>query len=82
MKLSARSDLIATTEAADLLGLSVNGVNKRVRDGKLTPAVRGAGLRGPNFFDREYIEGIAAREKHQAQGLHQALAATGSEAER
>jgi hypothetical protein len=74
MKRSGPSELIATTEAADILGLSVNGVNRRVRDRKLVPVIRGHGLRGPNFFDRAYIEGIAAREKADAHQLHDALA--------
>lgn len=78
----SKSRLTTTAEVADLLGISARQVARRVAGGELEAAMKLPGERGAYLFDRAYIEGIAAREKHQAQGLHQALAATGSEAER
>lgn len=55
------TDLIGTTEAAKILGLTREGVRKRIISGALTPHST-IGTRGINVFDRAEIEALAERE--------------------
>ncbi|WP_156801754.1 helix-turn-helix transcriptional regulator [Corynebacterium mastitidis] len=55
------TELIGSAEAGRLLGLSRNGVNRRVENGTLTPAGR-IGRRGIHVFDRAEIERLAESE--------------------
>lgn len=53
--------LIGSAEAGRLLGLSRNGVNRRVAAGDLHP-VGSIGKRGIHVFDRAEIERIAEKD--------------------
>lgn len=55
------SDLITTTEAAELLGVGRSTVTRWVDDGRLTPARKLAGLRGAWLFDRDTITKAAGK---------------------
>lgn len=56
------SDLIPTKEAARILRRTVGTVCRWVADGKLEPAIKGTGPRGPMWFEREAIEAIRSAE--------------------
>lgn len=49
-------ELIPAIEAAELLGMSVNKFNRKVRAGEITEAVKAPGLRGARLFHRADIE--------------------------
>lgn len=53
--------LIGSAEAGRLLGLTRNGVNRRVDAGQLIPVGR-IGRRGIRVFDRAEIERIAEKD--------------------
>lgn len=53
--------LIGSAEAGRLLGLTRNGVNRRVDAGQLIPVGR-IGRRGIHVFDRAEIERLAESE--------------------
>lgn len=55
-------ELIGTTGAAEALGLTRQGILKRISDGRLTP-MGAVGKRGIYVFDRAEIEEMARREK-------------------
>lgn len=55
-------ELIGTTGAAEALGLTRQGILKRISDGRLTP-MGAVGKRGTYVFDRAEIEEMARREK-------------------
>ena len=55
-------ELIGTTGAAEALGLTRQGILKRISDGRLTP-MGAVGKRGTYVFDRAKIEELARREK-------------------
>lgn len=48
---TAHTDLIATKEAADILGESIYTTLRRVSAGELTPVTKLPGLRGAFIFD-------------------------------
>lgn len=52
-------DLIGTTDAAKLLGLTRQGLQRRIAQGKLTPTGKLSGTRGPYLFDRSQILALA-----------------------
>lgn len=54
-------ELIGTTGAAEALGLTRQGILKRIRDGRLTP-MGTVGKRGTYVFDRAEIEALACKE--------------------
>lgn len=54
-----QGELIGTAEAAALLGKSPRTVARMALDGRLQPAIRVPGYRGPLLFDRTYIETLA-----------------------
>lgn len=56
--------LLGTTGAAEKLGLSRQGVLKRVKEGRLSP-IGTIGKRGTYVFDRAEIESLACKEKTQ-----------------
>lgn len=58
--------LIPTTEAAEILAVSIATVNRWVRVGELTPAAKAPGLRGGNLFDRAEIDALAASQDQAA----------------
>ncbi|MER0093598.1 helix-turn-helix domain-containing protein [Corynebacterium sp. KPL2838] len=53
--------LLGTAGAAETLGLSRQGVLKRVKDGRLAP-IGALGKRGIYVFDRAEIEALASKE--------------------
>lgn len=53
--------LLGTTGAAEKLGLSRQGVLKRVKEGRLSP-IGTIGKRGTYVFDRAEIEALAFKE--------------------
>ena len=55
-------ELIGTTGAAEALGLTRQGILKRISDGRLTP-MGAVGKRGTYVFARAEIEELARREK-------------------
>lgn len=55
-------EIIGTTGAAEALGLTRQGILKRISDGRLTP-MGAVGKRGTYVFDRAEIEEMARREK-------------------
>lgn len=56
------SDLIPTKEAARILRRTVGTVCRWAAEGKLEPAIKGGGLRGPMWFDRATVEQMRADE--------------------
>jgi predicted site-specific integrase-resolvase len=52
------TDLITSTQAREILGVSQSTLSRWVADGKLAPTVQGAGVRGPMFFDRADVESL------------------------
>lgn len=58
------NELIGTTEAARILGLSRNGLNRRVTAGLICP-IGEIGKRGIRVYRRAEIEALAAKENDQ-----------------
>lgn len=58
--------LIGSAEASELLHIDRSTVSRWVKSGKLTPAVKGSGIRGEVFFRREDVEAIANPERMSA----------------
>lgn len=54
--MSAQETLLTTQEAANRLGVSVQTVSRWVNDGKLTPALKAPGIRGPMFFRADDVD--------------------------
>ena len=52
--------LVGTTEAAELLGVSVRTVHRLVSAQRLTPAAKLAGLRGAYLFDKAQVAALKA----------------------
>ena len=61
------TELIGAREAADILGLSLPGLHKRVNEGRLNPLAV-LGKRGTRVFDRATIEALAKAESESANG--------------
>lgn len=55
------SELLSTTEVAQILGLSRSTVNRRAMMGTLPVAMKLPGELGPNLFDRAEIEALKER---------------------
>lgn len=53
-------DLLTTAEARAVLGMSTSAISRAVKAGELKIATKAPGLRGALFFDRAYIEALAA----------------------
>ena len=53
------TDLIASADAAQALGINRSTLSRWVRDGRITPELRGTGLRGPMWFKRSDVERLA-----------------------
>ena len=52
--------LLPTIEVAERLGVHVRTVHRWVDAGRLTPAAKGPGLRGPLLFDPAAVERLAS----------------------
>lgn len=50
---------ITSAEACDLLGIDRSTLTRWVASGRLTPAFKAPGLRGPYFFHRTDVERLA-----------------------
>lgn len=50
--------LIGSAEVSDLLHIDRSTVSRWVKSGKLTPAIKGTGVRGELFFHRDDIEAL------------------------
>lgn len=53
-------NLIQTSDVAELTGRSVPTVARWVKEGKLTPALKGTGIRGAMWFRREDVNALLA----------------------
>jgi DNA-binding transcriptional MerR regulator len=53
------SDLIPTKDVADRLGVTRRQVHYLIETGRLTPAIKGTGPRGPMFFDPAAVDALA-----------------------
>lgn len=49
---------VTTAEAAARLGVHVNTVNRMAKDGRLTPVVKGPGLRGAYVFTEAEVDRV------------------------
>ena len=54
---------LTTAKVADLLGVDVRTVHRWVDAGRLTPAMKLDGLRGPYLFERAEVERLQASEQ-------------------
>ena len=52
------TEFVSTREASRITGLSVATINRRVRDGLLTPVVEGEGPTGTRFYRRADVEAL------------------------
>ena len=50
--------LLTTREAANRLGVSVQTISRWVSEGKLRPALKAPGIRGPLFFKADEVDGL------------------------
>lgn len=53
--------LVGGAEASELLNIDRSTISRWVKAGKLTPALKGSGLRGELFFHREDIDALTTR---------------------
>jgi excisionase family DNA binding protein len=53
------TDLITSAQASRIIGIHHSTVLKWVKAGRLTPAMKVPGLRGPMLFAREDVERLA-----------------------
>ncbi len=54
------SGLLLTSEVADRLGRTVRQVHYLVEAGRIEPAMKGNGLRGPMLFHADDVDQLAA----------------------
>lgn len=54
------ADLIATVDAADLLGIERSTLSRWVASGRIVPAMKLPGQTGSMLFDRSDVERLAA----------------------
>ena len=52
--------LIPTAEVCAELGITPSTLSRKVKRGLITPAVKGAGIRGPMWFTRAEVDRIKA----------------------
>lgn len=57
-RMSKPETLLTSREAANRLGISVQTISRWVNEGKLTPALKAPGLRGPSFFRAEDVDAL------------------------
>lgn len=50
------NDLLTSAEACERLGVDRSTLSRWVALGRITPAMKGPGLRGPYFFDPAEVE--------------------------
>lgn len=53
-------DMLTTRQTAELLGRTVSSVHRYTVEGRLAPAMKIDGLRGPKLFARADVEALAA----------------------
>jgi excisionase family DNA binding protein len=54
------SRLLTTRQAAERCGVTVQTVNRWVRENRLTPAVQGEGSTGTRFYRQADVDALAA----------------------
>lgn len=54
----SKETLLTTREAANRLGVSVQTVARWVTEGKLEPALKAPGVRGPLFFNADDVDAM------------------------
>lgn len=60
---TVNTDLITTRQAAERLGVTVSTVSRWAASGKLVPALRLEGLRGPMWFRPADVDALATQEQ-------------------
>lgn len=66
---------LPTREVADRLGVPLSTLHGWVDAGRITPTLKGPGLRGPLFFDPADVEALAAELTAEAEARLAALRA-------
>ena len=56
----ATGELVPSVEACDILGIDRSTLSRWAKDGKIRPALKLGGLRGPMWFTRADVEALAA----------------------
>jgi excisionase family DNA binding protein len=64
---------MTAAEAAERLGVTTRTIGRWARDGRLPPARKFLGLRGPYLFERAEVERVAAELLQQAEARAEAL---------
>lgn len=54
------TNVLTTSEVADLLQVSPSAVSRMVSRGELSPNIKAPGVRGPMFFDADEVERVRA----------------------
>jgi excisionase family DNA binding protein len=54
--------LLTTAAAAERLGVTASTISRWVSAGKLTPAIKGSGLRGPMWFRASDVDDLTERQ--------------------
>jgi excisionase family DNA binding protein len=61
-----QSDLVSTTEAAEIIGTSASTVNRWASNGRLPVALQSPGPTGARFYKRTTVERVAAKYRAEA----------------
>jgi predicted site-specific integrase-resolvase len=59
-------DLIFTAEACEITGFHPSTFSRYVKDGTITPATKGPGVRGAFLFRRSDVQALAAAKRDAA----------------